>query len=115
MPEVEGSLCEDHASFCCSAVRYSESVSSSLGRSVQWVCVETLRSSKCFLNSEESQQNPIGYYVFDIYKINRLPSLHSSTLCRYTGGIFAQYNADLSINHEISVVGWGAENGTEYW
>ena len=35
--------------------------------------------------------------------------------CRYAGGIFAQYNNDTSGNHEISVVGWGVENGTEYW
>ena len=35
--------------------------------------------------------------------------------CRYTGGIFAQHNNDTTPNHEISVVGWGVENGTEYW
>ncbi len=35
--------------------------------------------------------------------------------CRYTGGIFAQYNNDTTPNHEISVVGWSVENGTEYW
>jgi len=33
----------------------------------------------------------------------------------YTGGIFVDKTGDLSLDHEISVVGWGAENGTKYW
>ena len=33
----------------------------------------------------------------------------------YEGGIFTQYNKVSEINHSISVVGWGVENGTEYW
>jgi len=34
----------------------------------------------------------------------------------YTGpGIFSQVQWFPSINHEISVVGWGKENGTEFW
>lgn len=38
-------------------------------------------------------------------------------VCRYKGGIFAQYNDDLSINHLISVVGWAVDEskGIEYW
>jgi len=34
----------------------------------------------------------------------------------YHGGIFSQYKPDWSINHEVSVVGWGADDsGEEYW
>jgi cathepsin X len=33
----------------------------------------------------------------------------------YTGGIFEQVKLAPMINHEIAVVGWGVENGTEYW
>jgi len=33
----------------------------------------------------------------------------------YTGGIFSQSQVMPVINHEIAVVGWGVENGTEYW
>ena len=33
----------------------------------------------------------------------------------YTGGIFEQVKIVPMINHEIAVVGWGEENGTEYW
>ena len=33
----------------------------------------------------------------------------------YTGGIFEQVKLAPGINHEIAVVGWGVENGTEFW
>lgn len=33
----------------------------------------------------------------------------------YTGGIYSQKKLFVQINHEISVVGWGVENGTEFW
>ena len=36
-------------------------------------------------------------------------------LLDYTGGIFSQAKLVPMIDHEIAVVGWGKENGVEYW
>lgn len=36
-------------------------------------------------------------------------------LLRTAGGIYAEYGASLVPNHVISVVGWGVEEGTEFW
>lgn len=33
----------------------------------------------------------------------------------YTGGIFSEVKLLPTINHEIAVVGWGKENGVEFW
>ena len=33
----------------------------------------------------------------------------------YTGGIFIDKTGAKEIDHEISVVGWGVENGVKYW
>jgi cathepsin X len=33
----------------------------------------------------------------------------------YTGGVYSQKQLFPMINHEISVLGWGVQNGTEYW
>lgn len=33
----------------------------------------------------------------------------------YTGGIFSQNLLFPRINHEVAIVGWGVENGIEYW
>lgn len=33
----------------------------------------------------------------------------------YKGGIFEDKTGDMDIVHDISVVGWGVENGTKYW
>ena len=33
----------------------------------------------------------------------------------YTGGIFCDTTGDMSVVHDISVVGYGVENGTKFW
>lgn len=33
----------------------------------------------------------------------------------YTGGIFEDKTGDMNIVHDISVVGWGVEDGVKYW
>lgn len=39
----------------------------------------------------------------------------TSKLDDYEGGIFKQYKVMPSINHIVSVIGWGEEDGVEYW
>lgn len=36
-------------------------------------------------------------------------------LVNYTGGIFIDTTGAQDFNHEVSVLGWGEENGTKYW
>lgn len=33
----------------------------------------------------------------------------------YKGGIYEEHKGYWNINHAIAVVGWGVENGVEYW
>jgi cathepsin X len=39
----------------------------------------------------------------------------TQALDNYRGGIFSEYLPSPNINHIISVVGWGVNNGTAYW
>lgn len=33
----------------------------------------------------------------------------------YSGGIYSEFRSKMQTNHIVSVVGWGVEDGTEYW
>ena len=37
------------------------------------------------------------------------------SLEEYKGGIYEDKTGDQNIVHDISVVGWGVENGKKYW
>lgn len=37
------------------------------------------------------------------------------SLENYTGGIYEDTTGDMNIVHDVSVVGYGVENGTKYW
>lgn len=39
----------------------------------------------------------------------------TSKLEQYTGGIFSEFKLIVMLNHELSIVGWGVEDGVEYW
>lgn len=38
-----------------------------------------------------------------------------NSLLNYTGGIYIDTTNDTSIDHEVSVVGWGEEDGVKFW
>lgn len=38
-----------------------------------------------------------------------------SALMNYTGGIFEDTTGEMDIDHDISIVGWGVEDGKKYW
>lgn len=39
----------------------------------------------------------------------------TANLDKYTGGMYAERSNHISLNHAVSVVGWGVEDGVEFW
>jgi cathepsin X len=95
-----------------------------------WMCVPAPAKigghSKCL-----PVKDPKLYYVSSYGKVSgasRMKSeiflngpiscgMSSTPIFRnYTAGMYAEESKDYTLNHEVSVVGWGKfENGTEYW
>jgi cathepsin X len=74
--------------------------------------------------------NPRRYYVSEYGKVTGASNMKAEIFLNgpiscgmqitdkftdYKGGVYSEYNEDVRINHEVSIVGWGKEQGTEYW
>jgi len=44
-----------------------------------------------------------------------LGALNANYLQRYTSGVLNVANCPTDINHAITIVGWGSQNGINYW
>ncbi len=42
-------------------------------------------------------------------------AMNATQLQYYTSGIFSSSDCPTDINHSITIVGWGIENGVKYW
>jgi len=75
-------------------------------------------------------ENPTKYYVSEYGSVSGAANMKAEIYARgpigcgidatsdfeaYSGGIYSEKKLFTYINHEVSVVGWGVENGTEYW
>ena len=83
------------------------------------------------MKAEIQARGPIGCTVFATRKLEKCDGLPfmliasclgsqvcfltPGVLCSYTSGVFAQYTGVNDTNHIVSVVGWGVEDGVEYW
>jgi len=74
--------------------------------------------------------NPTLYYVGDHGKVKGADKYKAEIFARgpigagidatagleaYTGGVYSEVKTFTKVNHEISIIGWGIDNGTEYW
>lgn len=52
----------------------------------------------------------------EIYKRGPIAiGINAEPILNYPGGIYDNKNEDKGINHIVSCVGWGVENGKSYW
>jgi cathepsin X len=74
--------------------------------------------------------NPSLYYVSDHGSVHGADNYKAEIFARgpigagidatagleaYTGGVYSEKKVLTKVNHEISIIGWGVDNGTEYW
>ena len=76
------------------------------------------------------EKNPPLWFVGDHGSVRGVANMKKEILARgpigcgidatnafekYAGGIYSQSKKDPQLNHEISIAGWGSENGVDYW
>lgn len=76
------------------------------------------RAAVCQVVSEHGRLHGAHAMKAEVYARGPISCGISATekLDAYMGGhIFAEYSPLATINHIVSVIGWGVEDGIEYW
>ena len=110
---------KDPTSFDCSPIQQCKNCwgfSPKEGQSGETNCSAVANFTRYFVN-EYDDVNGVDNMKTEIFTRGPIVCGIEATndFYAYTGGIYSEYISVPAINHQISVVGWGVENGVEFW
>lgn len=106
-------IAKNPSHYSCSAIQVCETCTGPVGKQN---CT-AVANPKLWYASQYGKVSGTANMKAEIYKNGPIGCGIEATeqLENYTGGIFSQYIPFPRINHEVAVVGWGSENGEDYW